>query len=198
MIACRCSKSSKSSGRKAVESRSEKPLVVGVGGNPIGIDIAVVMFRFCVAVGRELSFRTIGAGGCLDVNSSFSAAAVDGTLSSPLLVAVVMLVVVVPVTLLSPEDEGKTVDNPELEAERVRLRLSAPELEFRYPVVVGVALRRESIVIDIAEPGRGLGLGLTGISLSESVVSLDEYPLSSAHVLRILVEFSYMFELLDC
>jgi hypothetical protein len=81
-------------------------------------------------------------------------------LSSPL------FVVVVTVALRSPT--GTTVD-PEPD-------LSLPLL--KYPLVVGVPLLRGSIVlidiIDIAEPGRGLGLGLGGCPLSESEVSSEE------------------------
>jgi hypothetical protein len=53
--------------------------------------------------------------------------------------------------------------------------LSLPLL--KYPLMVGVPLLRESIdIIDMAEPGRGLGLGLGGCPLSESeVLSEGEY-----------------------
>lgn len=168
MTVCRCSRSSQlSEGGSAVRFCSKKSSVVA-GGKAINVDTGAVIFK------REPSFCT--PGGPLVLNSSVSVAAVDGALSSPLLLAVVVAVlVVIPVAL-----EGKTIDSPELDTDRVRLRVEAPELECRYLVIVGVALRRESIVIDIAEPGRGLGLGLGGMAPSESVVSLDEYPSSPA------------------
>jgi hypothetical protein len=92
----------------------------------------------------------------LILNSKFPAPA-DGILNNPLLVPVP--VVVVTVALRSPTG---TNSDPELD-------LILPLL--KYPLMVGVPLLRDSIVIDIidiAEPGRGLGLGLGGCPPSES------------------------------
>jgi hypothetical protein len=113
------------------------------------------------------------------VNTNLSVVEVEGTFSSPLLVAIVVAAVeaVVTVALPSPDDGGlKVADNLAADVDAARLR-GAP----KNPLVVGVALRRESIVmdmVDIAEPGRGLGLGLGGAP-SESVVSAEEYALAS-------------------
>jgi len=97
-------------------------------------------------------------------------------LRKPLLVVAVTLVVsvIVPVTLLSPRD-GSTAEDIEPEPDLVLFKATA-----LYPLTVGVALLLESIVMDrmdIAELGRGLGLGLGGPP-SESVVSAEEYTLS--------------------
>jgi hypothetical protein len=92
-------------------------------------------------------------------NSKFPAPA-DGILNNPLLVPVPVVVVVVTVALRSPTG---TNSDPEPD-------LILPLL--KYPLMVGVPLLLDSIVvidiIDIAEPGRGLGLGLGGCPPSES------------------------------
>ncbi len=90
----------------------------------------------------------------LPFSSAF--ALVSGTVSMPLLVVVVA---VVTVALLSRSPNNSA---------------DAPEPERARPLTVGVALRRDIIVIDItdiADPGRGLGLGLGGPPPSESVLS---------------------------
>jgi hypothetical protein len=119
------------------------------------------------------------ATGCeLELPATYSRRSVvevGGTLSSPLPVAIV----VVAVTLRSP-DEGRwkvgVGDNLETDADLVRL-LVVPKNP-----PVGVALRRENVIdiMDMAEPGRGLGLGLGGAPSSESVVSAEEYAFGSA------------------
>ena len=99
----------------------------------------------------------------LPLGSAF--ALVSGTVSMPLLVVVVA---VVTVALLSRSPNNSA---------------DAPEPERARPLTVGVALRRDIIVIDItdiADPGRGLGLGLGGPPPSESVLSELGYASASA------------------
>lgn len=89
-----------------------------------------------------------------------SSACASGMVNMPLLVVVVAIVVV---TLLS-RSPNNSADAPEPDRAR----------PLKCPLTVGVALRRDIIVIDItdiADPGRGLGLGLGGPPPSESVLS---------------------------
>ena len=50
----------------------------------------------------------------------------------------------------------------------VRASKLAPPSIGNEPDIVGVALRLDMLIIDIAEPGRGLGLGLGGATLDIS------------------------------
>ena len=89
----------------------------------------------------------------------------------------VVAVVEADVVTLPSTDKGgwKVPDNLETDADFARRRVDP-----KNPLALGVALRRENVVIDImdvAEPGRGLGLGLGGAPPSESVVSAEEYAL---------------------
>ena len=118
------------------------------------------------------------------MKSASLATAAGGMLRKPPSVVIPVNIVVVPVTLLSSRD-GSTADDIEPDPDLALFRATA-----LYPLTVGVTLLLESIVmdrVDIAELGRGLGLGLGGPP-SESVVSAEEDTFSLIYVLGTSIE----------